>query len=276
MDYYSILGVKRNASQEEIKKAYRKLAMQHHPDRGGSADKLQQINEAYDVLKDPNKRQQYDNPQPRFDSSHFAHGRPFDFDDIFSEMFSRGNPQARRGPSKNRDIQLSYTLEIKDVFTHTEAFVSYSLPSGKTEQVEIKIPAGVKNGNVIRIAGYGDNSRPMLPRGDLLIKVNIKENKDWRVEGNDLYTTKKCNLLDFLTGTDIIIDTLEDKSINLRIPKGTSPGTTFSITGHGLPNVNNNARGKILVKVIAEVPNITDKELLDKIRILKNEIDTQS
>lgn len=270
MDYYSILGVSKTATQEEIKKAYRKLAMKHHPDRGGDAEMSAKINEAYSVLGDPAKRQQYDNPQPEFNfrTSGFGNGDPFE--DIFAQAFGFGG--RRRQQAKNRDVQLTYTVELKDCFTGRGVSLSYQLPSGRTEHIDVKIPAGVKNGDVVHIDGYGDDSYPQLARGRLILKIRVKNSKNWQLDGIDLYTVEKINIFDLIIGTEISIDTPEGKTINLKVPNGSQSGTSFSITGHGLPHRKSGKRGKLFVKVIGEIPKIKDNKILAKLQEIKNEL----
>ena len=266
MDYYSTLGVGRNASQDEIKRAYRKLAMQHHPDRGGDTQTLAQINEAYDTLKDPIKRTQYDNPQPqyRFNTSNMG-----GFEDVFAQAFGFNQPQRRR---RNRDVQLSYTLEFKDIFTGRGISVAYNLPSGKQEFLDVKIPAGVKDGDVVNFAGYGDNSIPNIPRGNLILKIRVPAHPIWKRSDDNLTTVRKLCIFDLILGTDLIIETPTGKILNLNIPKGTKPGTTFSIAGHGAPNVNTNRQGNLYIKIEATIPKIDDQNLLNKIEEIKNAI----
>ena len=267
MDYYSILGVGKNASQDDIKKAYRKLAMKHHPDRGGSAEKLQQVNEAYDVLKDPTKRKQYDNPQHqyRFDTSNMG-----GFEDVFAQTFGF-NPNMRR-QQRNKDVQITYTIDFKDMFTGRGISVAYNLPSGRQEYLDVKIPPGIKDGDVVNFGGYGDNSIPNIPRGNLILRIRVLSNPLWSRSEDNLTNIKKLCIFDLLLGTEIVIESPAGNLLNLNVPKGTKPGTTFSIAGHGVPNVNTGRKGNLYIKIDANIPKIEDKDLLDKIEEIKNAI----
>lgn len=263
MDYYSTLGVTKNASQDEIKKAFKKMSMKHHPDRGGDETKFKQINEAYQTLSDPQKRAEYDNPQPqfRFNSNH-------PFEDIFGGFGFNGYQRQR---VKNRDVQISYTLDLQDCFYGRGTTITYKLPSGKSETLDVRIPPGVKTGDIVRVQGYGDDSHPQLPRGDLLVRIRLRIPEGWDVNGLDLITSKRVSIFDLLLGTEVIIDIPDGKSINLKVPKGSQSGTTFSITGHGLPN-NAGKRGKIYVKIFGDIPKIEDEDLLNKIKDIRSSL----
>lgn len=272
MDYYSILGVPKNASQEDIKSAYRKLAKEHHPDRtGGDSELFKKINEAYDVLKDPARRQEYDNPQPRFDSSfvnngpgHFGMGGGFE--DIFAQAFGG---RARRQP-RNEDIVLLADIKLQDVFTGKTVFASYNLNNGQTERVEVKIPAGINDGQQIRYKNLGDNSIRGIPRGDLYIKVKIQKDKNWSREGIDLHTQVSINIFDCILGTVIPVSTPEGKTINLKIPKGTNPGTVFSIGNYGIPDYKRGRRGTLFIKIKSTMPQITDEKMIKQLEKMRN------
>jgi DnaJ-class molecular chaperone len=268
MDYYSILGVPKNASQDDIKKAYKKQSMKHHPDRGGNEAEFKKVNEAYQTLGDPQKRAEYDNPQPqfRFNSQDF-NGHPFE--DIFGGFGFGGRPRQR---AKNRDIQIAYTIDLRDSYNGIGTTITYRMPSGKTETLDLRIPPGVKNGDVVRVQGYGDDSHPQLPRGDLLVRLRMRIPKGWDVDGFDLITSTRVSVFDLLLGTEVLIDTPEGKTINLKVPKGSQSGTTFSITGHGLPSQHGGHRGKIYVKVFSDIPKIDDEDLLNKIKDIKNSL----
>jgi DnaJ-class molecular chaperone len=179
MDYYNILGVNRNASQEELKKAYKKLVMEHHPDRGGDHDHFAKINEAYETLKDPAKRSAYDNPQPQFN---FRSGNANDLHDIFSQFFGQHTIVRR-----NKDIRLSVTLTLEDVAVGKEILGSYTMPSGRTETSNFKIPAGVEHGEVIKFKGLGDDSHPNLDRGDLLVQVRVANHNRYQRDGSNIF-----------------------------------------------------------------------------------------
>lgn len=263
MDYYSILGVNKNATQEEIKKAYKKMVMEHHPDRGGDNDHFAKINQAYETLKDPTKRAEYDNPQPQFN---FRSGNVNDFHDIFSQFF--GQHTIVR---KNKDIRLSVTVTLEDVAVGKDILGSYTLPSGRTETSNFKIPAGVEHGEVIRFKGLGDDSYQNLDRGDLLVQVRILNHKTYQRDGTHIYMKEKINVFDLLTGTTIIIQDLTGASISVNISKGTQPDTILSVTGYGLPDRKTGKRGNLYIKVGCYLPDLNN-EVLDKIKEIKNEI----
>lgn len=267
MDYYSILGVNRNATPDEIRKAYRDKAKTHHPDRGGDPEIFKQVNEAYETLSDANKKAEYDNPQPQFhfNSTHFRQnpfGNPFD--DFFNINFGMN-----RRP-KNRDINLAANVELKDIITGKTLILQYHVSNGKVETVNIDIPAGARDGDTIRYEGLGDDSNKNLPRGDLLVRLKIVYNKGWTRDGNNLATKEAVNIFDLLLGCVILINTLDEKTIKLTIPKGTKPGTIFSIAGYGIPDLNTRKKGNVYVQIEAEIPIIEDNLVLAKITEIKN------
>lgn len=282
-DYYETLGVSKNASEKDLKTAFRKLAAKHHPDAGGDAEKFKEINEAYNTLKDPQKRQMYDqygtaDPQqmgsnPFGDGNFSFTGSPEDLQDIFGTFFGQGFGQPRR--RQNRSISINYTIEFKDVFNGVGNTISYKLPSGKQEVIDVRIPAGVKNGDSVRVQGYGDDSIKGMPRGDLIIKVRVRGLANWRREGDDVYTMKELNIFDLLLGTKIPLDTPDNKHITINIPAGTNPGTTLSVTGYGTPNVNTSRRGNLYVTVKGITPRLEQNEL-EEIRKVKNGIDLRT
>ena len=281
MDYYSILGVNRNASPEEIKKAYRKQAMANHPDRNNGDDvKFKQINEAYDTLKDPTKRQQYDNPQPRFNTNHMNQHDPFGmgstggFDEMFSSMFRQ--PHMRSRQPKNNDITIAADVELSDVMLGKDLILSYRLATGKNETVEVSIPAGAKHGDAVKFQGLGDDGNPRFPRGDLLVKIRIRKDAKYIREGNNIVTTYKADVFDLLIGTTAIIETPDKKKVKLNIPRGTKPGQVFSVPQYGIPDLNTRQRGHLYVKIDVIIPKITDTRLIGKIQELKDEINLQS
>ena len=268
MDYYSILGVPRNASDQDIRKAYKKQSMQHHPDRGGDEEKFKQVNEAYSILKDPAKRQQYDNPQPQYNfNTQNMGGGP---EDIFSHVFGQGF--RHQGPRRNRDIQLQYTIDILDCFRGTNTTIQYHLPSGRFEVVDVRIPPGVRPGETVKIPRYGDDSDPRIPRGNLLLRINVTTRPGWDIDNFDLIHSLEVNVLELITGCEKPVHSPEGKSISLKIPKGTQPGTTFSISGYGLPNHKTGKRGSIFVKVKGKVPKINDEQVLNQLEIIKHSV----
>lgn len=289
-NYYETLGVSKNASDKELKTAFRKLAAKYHPDAGGDEEKFKQINEAYNTLKDPQKRTMYDqfgtaDPQQAqarqsynfsqnspFGNFNFT-GNPADLQDIFA-MFGNGGGQRYR-PPKNKDIGLNYTLEFADIFQDKTTTLQYGLPSGKQEVVEIKIPAGIKNGDTVRITGHGDNSIKHLPRGNLILKIRVNGLKGWQREGDDLHTMQQISIFDLLLGSTIELNTPQGKSLEVKIPKGTQPGTVLSMAGYGIPNVNTSRKGNLYLKLKGVIPKLTDEQM-DLIRKVKDGLDIRT
>jgi|TARA_B110000503_G_scaffold7367_2_gene9986 curved DNA-binding protein len=263
MDYYSILGVQRNATPEDLKKAYRKLAMANHPDRtGGDDTKFKQINEAYNALKDPATRQQYDNPQHRFDTSHMHNSG--NYQDIFNSMFGAGFAQPQQQRRKNADVRIKVDISLKEVYTGKKIIAAYRLRSGREENVDLDIPKGAGDNDTIRFQGLGDDSFPVT-RGDLYVIISIHDELGWTRNNDNLITTRKVNCLELILGTRIQIETLDDKTLELNIPAGTKNGTTFSMQDYGLPNIRTNRRGNMLIKIEADIPKNLTHEQLSKI-----------
>lgn len=280
-DYYDILGVARNASADEIKKAFKKKAMQYHPDKGGDDAKFKEVNEAYQSLSDPQKRQMYDqfgtiDPQQAQAQQHSNFSQSFggaDFGDVFAQMFGQGFQQRR--PMRNKDIRIGYRISFSDVYTGVGATVSYKLPSGKSEVIDVKIPAGMKNGDHVQFQGYGDDSIPNVQRGNLIVQLSIPTPLGWRRDGDNLYTEVQVDIFDLILGKSIPITTPENKTIMLNIPPGTNNGVTMNVTGHGLPHVNTSRRGNLYVNIKGITPKLTNEELT-KIQEIKNGINLRT
>lgn len=262
MDYYKTLGVSKTATQEEIKKAYKKLAMEHHPDRGGDTARFSEINEAYETLKDPKKRQEYDSPRPEinFNSQNF--------EDIFSAFFGGRGMQARR----NRDLKLSVSITLEEVFSGKDLIANYNLSNGQNTTANIRIHPGVQHGEAIRYKGMGDNSVSGLPRGDLIVHVNVLRHKTFERDGRNLKTNIEINTLDLILGTKISITTLTGSLINVNIPKGTNPGTILSVAGHGLPDFRTGLTGNLYITIKGKTPKIENDDILKRIKQINDEV----
>lgn len=269
MDYYSILGVPKSASEDEIKKAYRKLAMKHHPDRGGDQTKFQQVQEAYETLSDPQRRAQYDNPQPQ--GFHFEFNSS-NMDDILSQMFGGGHPfghdpfaQFRR-PQRNRDIRIEVAVELSDTMQDQLRDINIQTGSGHRETVKVQIPRGVVNGANVRYGGLGDNSDPRLPRGDLYVQFRVNPDARYYVQDIDLIYPVQINAVDAMLGTNIEVPGIDSKTYTVNIPAGTQPESKFRIHGQGLWAMGKPIRGNLIVHVSVGIPrNLTP----DQVKLLE-------
>jgi DnaJ-class molecular chaperone len=283
MDYYSILGVNRSASADEIKSAYRKLAMKYHPDRGGDAKKFQEINEAYEILSDSSKKAMYDHGGARgfkqgFQSDPFSDmfssGRN-PFEDLFDQFGFRFNTGSRR--QQNSDLTIRVKISLKDSYIGKTMSINYPLPSGKDQTLEITIPPGVENGQTMRMSGMGDDSIKEIQRGDLIIHLEVERDPQFRREEMALVTTLKIDVFDAMLGCDRIVKNIDGTEISLTIRPGTQNGQKYSCKGLGFRSVKfTNVSGDLLVQIIVDTPAIKDKNLAAKVRDLANEIRNKS
>jgi len=281
-NYYDILGVPRNASDKDLKDAFKKKAMQYHPDRGGSEEQFKKLNEAYDVLKDPQKKSMYDqfgttNPQqnPRGQEYHF-HG-DINVEDIFNSFFgdNHGHPFFGRGfqqRHRNQNITIAADIELEDVVYGKKLIASYRLPNGQEQTVNIEIPRGVRHGDTINFRGMGANEYiPARQPGDLHVKIRIKKHPIYDVDGLDLYITKNVDLFDLILGTNISVETIHGKKLNVIVPSGSNSGTTYSISEQGLPDHRTGATGRLFVKVNGITPKINNEKIRERLRKIQNE-----
>ena len=290
-DYYKILGVDRKASDDEIRKAYRKLAKQHHPDYNPNnkkaEDTFKEINEAYEVLSDSKKRSHYDRLGSDY-SNWQRRGNPGDFNwdqyggapggtrvniddlnemfggggfsDFFQSIFGTGGarPSTRSQP---QGYQQDLEITLEEAYKGTQRRVQ---TDGKEKIV--RIPAGVRTGSKVRVAGAGPNGL------DLYLIVNVTENKKFERNSNDLHTTAAVSVFTAILGGEAEVETMEGK-VKLNVPAGTQPDQVFRLTGRGMPHLKNpKEKGDLFVKLKIQIPkylSAKQRELLDEASRIK-------
>jgi DnaJ-class molecular chaperone len=275
MDYYAILGLKRNASDAEIKKAYRSLAMKHHPDRGGNEKQFKEISQAYDFLSDPEKKQIIDmggdpNAQPGMGG--FNQG-PFEFhfntgniNDMFGNFGFGGF--GRQPQRRNQSLSVNVEISLEDVLHGKDLNAEVSIP-GRAKMINIQIPPGIEHGQQIRYEGMGDHSITNLKPGDLLVNVFVKEHGVFKREHTSLIIEKTLDVWDAVLGTDLEILTLDKKTLTITVPPGTQPDTVLSCRGEGLPNMRTRQRGNLLIKIKVVVPRLLNSDQIALIKTIK-------
>jgi DnaJ-class molecular chaperone len=282
-DYYKILGVAETASADEIKKAYRSLAMKHHPDRGGDQAKFKDISAAYDTLSDSQKRSEYDhmkrNPQMNFRSSGFNNyddlqdmfaGTPFGAH--FHDVFGR-----QRQFRKNRDLNIQCNITLLDSFLGKQLEANFTLPSGKSQNVIINLPPGIAHGDVIKYQGLGDDSIPGVPRGSLNVTVIVQPDLTFVRQGNDLYTTVKINPIEAMIGCKKKVKNITGAEKELNLNPGIKHGTEFAMAGAGFSDPHRtHIKGRFVTVVEIEPTSITDPAIVSKLRNINKEINGES
>lgn len=362
-DYYKILGIEKNASADEVKKAFKKLAMQHHPDRpGGDEAKFKEVNEAYQVLNDAEKRKRYDQFGSDFEQQGgFGQGMNWDdfmratrgqggggfefnfggadFGDIFGDMFGMGGGRRGGRQSRGRDIQVDVELTFKeaafgverDVTVRKQAKCDVCSGSGgepgstmdscsqckgqgqivqvqrtflgamqtvttcptchgrgqthskkckhcggdgilaKSVTTKVKIPAGIDNGQSIRISGHGEAAPHSGQSGDLFVVVHIKQSKDFERDGFDVYTGAEIDFPQAVLGDTIEVETI-DGPIKVVIPEGTESGQLIRLKGKGIQHLSGSGRGDHYVRIKIRVPRKVNKNVKKLLEDLSNEL----
>ncbi|NIA08724.1 MAG: DnaJ domain-containing protein [Nitrospiraceae bacterium] len=291
-NYYKLLGVSKDASPAEIKKAFRKMALKYHPDKNRgdktAEERFKEINEAYAVLSNPEKRRQYDT----FGSTEFHRKftqedifRDFDvgnifkdlggsgtggiffggrggskvsFDDILGQFFGNRGAGPRRSGTEGfryaqptgQDMVLELPLSPEEILNGTQKIISIQT-SGQPERISVRIPRGISPGKKIRVAGKGGSGPG--GRGDLYLLIRLNVDPRFSIDGSDVEIDKVISFSDACLGTDIEVPTVEGKTVRLKVPKGTRCGRKLRLRGKGLPTAFG-GRGDQYIRIMVEVP----------------------
>ena len=306
-DYYTTLGVAKHASQEDIQRAYRKLARKYHPDVSKTPDaeeKFKDVGEAYEVLKDPDKRAKYDRygaawkaaeqgggaPPPGYEDVWFDLGGTDDFtfsggsgfSSFFEQLF--GSPAGQRGPAQGRrqagrrtqgwawnqpgaDREARLTLTLEEAAHGGEREISLSGPTaGQTKTYRVRIPQGVRSGQHIRLAGQGEPGVGNAPAGDLYLSVELVPHALFRLEGRDLYTTVPVTPWEAALGAEVTLPTL-GRAVHVKIPAGSSSGRKIRLKGKGFPDAKSGA-GDLYAEISIRVPeelSVEERKLFEQL-----------
>lgn len=304
-DYYKILGVSKDATPDEIKKQYRKLAVKYHPDKNPgnkqSEDKFKEMGEAYEVLHDTEKRKKYDtlgadwkhyaqngnnSQQANPDFSQWAqqeqggqHSRKYtaddfegtDFSDFFNSFFAGGNPgqssqrDFRASPVKGQDFEARLTISLEEAFRGVQRMLSLG-----EEKISITVPPGVADGQILRVRGKGGKGRRGGESGHLYLTVTIQPDPRFERKGDDLYIEIHIPLYKAVLGGDLTINTISG-NVNIKIPKETQSGKSLRLKGLGMPvYLKKGESGSLYVKILIDIPQNLSKEEIELFTKLKD------
>lgn len=287
-DYYEVLGLKKGATVDEIKRAYRKLAVKYHPDKNPgnkeAEERFKEINEAYAVLSDPQKKEQFDqfgstNFHQRFSQEDIFRGfnvddlfrdQGFGTDDIFSRIFGdamrRQHGGRGRAAARGEDFSMELQVTFRDAYDGAEKRVAF-LRDGSREELSVKVPAGIETGARLRVAGRGGPGRMGGPSGDLYLTVLVSADPLFQREGNDIVLNHEVRFSEAVLGGQIEVPTMQGTK-RIRIPAGIQSGTKVRLKGLGFPVMGGAGRGDMYVRVAVHVPEkltARQRELVDQL-----------
>jgi len=275
MTHYATLGVSETATPDEIKRAYRKLASQHHPDKGGDTKRFQEIQTAYDTLSDNGKRQQYDMQRNGFAGGpggvHFtwhSGGAP-DLNEIFRNFGFNGDPfnTGRQRERRNKDLRIEIPMDLVDTLQDQTKTVSVQTTNGQRNTMEVNIPRGVTSGTQIKYTGLGDNLFDTIPRGDLYVQFSVRVPENFVIHNLDIHTRVVVNCLIAIVGGTVKITGIDGTEFELTIPPGVQPGTKFRLTNNGLYQMNSSERGHLYIELAVSIPKDFS---IEQVEIIKN------
>ena len=283
--FYDVLGVSRDASQDEIKKAFRKLAAKYHPDAGGDEEKFKEVSEAYTTLSDEEKRKEYDQllafggiPGQGFGGGQRTYTQTVDWGDIFSNIrsgdgafggfdfssiFGGGAAAQAARPTQGSDLTVTLDVSAAEAFSGTSRRVTYKVPStGEEQTITVKVPAGAVNGGKLRYKGRGEYGTSGGKRGDLVVTTRVAEDPLFKRDGADVRMELPVSMYEAALGAQIDVPTPDGTTVRLKVPAGTQDGKTFRFKEMGAPNVKRKGtRGALYVTVRVKVPTrLTAKE----------------
>lgn len=265
MEHYQTLGIDKNASPDEIKKAYRKMASKHHPDKGGDTATFQKIEEAYRTLSDPDARRQYDNPMNQGFNG-FSGGHPggfhfnmngFNMDEIFGHMFRQHHAQ------RNNVFRTTFWVTLEQVYNGGEEVLKLQTPTG-LHMVRVNIPKGIHDGGQIRY-------EKVIESNDLIVEYRIHNHLKFDRKMNDLYCNHPVSVLDLIVGASFEFTTISGKTLEVSIPPKTQPHMHLKLAGHGLPINGTNAYGDQIILLKPYIPDIIDTTITDSILLARKQ-----
>lgn len=310
-DYYNTLGIDKNASADDIKKAYRKLALKYHPDRNpgdkkSAEEKFKKISEAYAVLSDPEKRQQYDNYGSEAFSQKFTQEdifRGFDINDILRDLgfgglggfsfFGGGGGRGRRQTYTQRvdpfgeyygeqqyrqtmqqrgeDLEYNLSITLEEAFTGAEKKIALRQATAATQELKVKIPPGISSGQKLRLPGKGAPGISGGPAGDIYLNIQVVPHPVFTREGDDLVTEVNVKFSQAALGTTIDVPTLNGQPKRIKVPPGTQNNMRIRMKGFGMPRFKGSGKGNEYVKINVTVPRKLTEKQQELVRKLSEE-----
>lgn len=301
-DYYKTLGVAKDASGDDIKKAYRKLAVKYHPDKNPgnkeAEEKFKKMSEAYAVLSDAKKRQEYDRFGSDGFSQHYSQEdifRGFDLNEIlrgfgvgggagkrqyssyqqeggdpFADFFGAGQQRYRSRAQKGDDLEYNLTISLEESVLGVEKKLALN-KDGKVDEINIKIPPGINTGKKLRLSGKGLPGSHGGPAGDLYLNITIQPHPIFARDGNDIYVEKEIKFSQAVLGTSIDVPTVEGAVKRLKVPPGTQNNTKIRMKGYGVPHLKGPEKGDQFVKIMVTVPKKLTSSQTELIKKLADE-----